>query len=63
MTAEEADNPQEHTMTNTERLALAATADRLADEIDSNPNDELAGFQDELRRRARMLRAKATKQN
>lgn len=50
-------------MTTTERLALAATADRLADEIDNNPNDELAGFQDELRRRARMLRVKAAKQN
>ena len=50
-------------MTTTERLALAATADRLADEIDNNPNDELAGFQGELRRRARMLRVKAAKQN
>jgi len=47
-------------MTTTERLALAATADHLADEIDNNPNDELQGFQDELRRRAQLLR---TKQN
>lgn len=47
-------------LTNVERLALAASADRMADEIDNNPNDELQGFQDELRRRAQLLR---TKQN
>lgn len=47
-------------MTRDELLALAEEAEKVADEIDANPNDPLAGYQDLIRSRAAHLRAKAS---
>lgn len=48
-------------LTPAQLLAIADKADQIAAEIDANPADELAGFQDILRARAAGLRAKANR--